>query len=253
MRDVPVGADDSVETVCVTQKVRYNVFAVAVAVLGPGGVLVVGYRVVRHHGRSRSGLSLEFQGTFGEGTDLRREGVAGVDGVLAVAVMGVAAAFLRTSGGPVLDHGVDGLVAPTVLDFGIALRGLEAVHIGAGHVGVKLRVLAESAVETAPARLRGQVDLRGERRGDAQGAVLLRGDAAELFDQLRVEGRRHAEARGPLGDGAAVAGVELRRGLRAVARIGGVVGRDAVAEAFDEGLDVVVPLRCDGGGSDIGH
>ena len=167
--------------------------------------------------------------------------------------MRVAAGFLRTSGRPVLDHGVDGFVAPAVLDLGAALRGLEAVHIGAGHVDVKLRILAESAVETAPARLGGQVDLRGERRGYAQGAILARGDAAEPFDQRRVEGRRHAEAGRPLRDVTAVTGVELRRGLRPVARVGGVVGRHTVSEAFDEGLDVVVPPRRIGGGGDARH
>ena len=251
--DVPVRTYYAVKSVGIAEQVGYEVLAVAVAVLFSGGILVVGYGVVRHHGRGHLGLTGEFEGSFGEGADLGGEVVAGIDGVLAVGVMRVAAGFLRTSGRPVLDHGVDGFVAPAVLDLGAALRGLEAVHIGAGHVDVKLRILAESAVETAPARLGGQVDLRGERRGYAQGAILARGDAAELFDQLRVEGRRHAEAGRPLRDVTAVAGVELSRGLRPMARVGGVVGRHAVSETFDEGLDVVVPPRCIGRGGDACH
>ena len=152
-----------------------------------------------------------------------------------------------------LDHCVDGLEAPAVLDLGCALRGLEAVDIGACHVGVKRRILAEGAVEAAPARFSGEVDLRGERRGYAQGAVLLRRDAAELLHELGFEGRCHSEAGGPHRDGAAVAGVKLRGGPGPVARVRGVVGRHSVPDPFDEGLDVVVPSRRVGGGRYAGH
>ncbi len=101
--------------------------------------------------------------------------------------------------------------------------------------------VAERAVEAAPAGFGGEVDLRAQRRGDAQRAVFLGSDLAELSDEGGVEGGGESQGRGPEGNLAAGAQVELGRRRGLVARVGGVVGRDAVAERLHEGLHVVVP------------
>ena len=152
--------------------------------------------------------------------------------------MGVATPFFRTAGRPVLDHGVDALGAPAVAG---SVGGLEAVDIGAGQVGVQARIFTESAVETVPERFRSQVDLRAERRGDAQGAVFFRSDVAEKAHQVGIERGGQAQRRRPQGNLATRTSVEFGRGAGFVAGIGAVVGRDALAQRFDEGLYVVVP------------
>ena len=248
--DVPVRADDPFETLLLAQQAVDDEVVVAVADIAAPGVLAVGDGVVGHHGRGGLGAALDAEGPFDEGPHVRLELAAGIDGVFAIAVVGVAASFLRTAGGPVLDHGVDAAHAPAVL---AVLGGLEAFHIGPGHGDVELRILAEGAAEAAPARLRGQVDLRAEGRGDAEGPVLGRGDHAEPAHHPRVEGGGEAQRGGPERDLAAGAGVELGRGARLVARVRGIVGRDAVAEGLHEGLDAVVPARGDLGRGDARH
>ena len=251
--DVPVCAGHPVEAVFVAEQVRDNVLVVAVAGIDSGRILVPGNGVIRHHGRRHFGLSLQVKGSFHEGTDMGGEVVTGVNGELAVAVMGVTAAFFRAAGGPVLDHGVHGLVAPAVFELCAAFRSLEAIHIGAGHVRIQVRILAEGAAEAAPARFSGQVDLRRQGRGNAQGPVFLGSDLSELLYQGRVEGGGHAQGRRPHGDGSAVAGVELGRCRGAVARVGGIVGGHAVAQAFHESLHIVVPLGGVGRRGYAGH
>ena len=149
-----------------------------------------------------------------------------------------------------LDHRIDTLGTPAVLGTGCSL---EAVHIGAGHVRVQGGILAESAVEAAPARFCGQVDLRAQRRGDAQCAVFLGCYPAELLYEGRVEGGGHAERRGPEGNPAAGTQVELGRRGGFVARVGRVVGRDTVAERLGELLHVIVPAGGHFGAFHRGH
>ena len=250
VRHAPVGAHDAVIAVFLAEQVRDDVLAEVVAHVVSGRVDAVGNRVVGHHGGGFLRAAVQLEGAVDKSPQVRLEGAARIDGVLAVVEVRVAAGFLRTAGGPVLDHRIDTLRAPAVLR---ARGGLEAVHIGAGHVGVQVRILAERAVEAAPAGFGGEVDLRAQRRGDAQRAVFLRGDLAELLHDGRVEGGGEAEGGGPEGDLAAGAQVELGRRRGLVARVGGVVGRDAVAERLHEGLHVVVPAGCGLGALHGGH
>ena len=115
-----------------------------------------------------------------------------------------------------LDHRVHALGSPAVP---ASFRGLETVHIGTRQVDVQVRIFAEGAVETVPARFSGQVDLRAERRGDAPGPVFFRGDVAELSYALRVEGRCESLWRGPERNLSAGAGVEFGRRTRFVAGV----------------------------------
>ena len=149
-----------------------------------------------------------------------------------------------------LDHRIDAPSAPAV---GGALGGLEPFHVGARHLDVQFGIFSESAVEAAPARLRREVDLRAEGGGNAEGAVFRGGDHAEGADDGRIEGGGEAQRCGPQGDLPAGAGVELRRRAGFVARVGGIVGWDAVPEPFHEGLHAVVPAGGDFRRSDAGH
>ena len=177
------------------------------------------------------------------------EVAAGIDGIFAIVEMCVAAALFRTAGRPVLDHGVHTLIAPAVVG---AFGRLEAVHVGAGQVGIEVGIFAESAGEAVPARLGGQVDLRAQCRGNTQRTVLFRGDVAELADERRVEGGGQAERGRPERDLAARAGVVFGGDGRFVAGIGAVVGGDTAAQRFHKGLHVIVPAGSDFGTSDSG-
>ena len=236
--NVPVRANHAVKAVFLPEQIRNDVFAEVVAHIVPGRVDVIGDGVVGHHRRGLAGAALQVEGALGEGLQVVLKVSAGINGVFPIIEVRIPSAFLRTAGGPVLDHRIDTLGTPAVLGAG---RRLETIDIGAGHVRVQGGILAESAAETAPARFGGQVDLRAQRRGDAQCAIFLGGDLAELFHEGRVEGGGHAQGGGPEGDLAAGAQVELGRRRGFMARVGGVVGRDAVPQRLGERLHVVVP------------
>ena len=120
------------------------------------------------------------------------EVLSGINRVLSVIEMGVTAAFLRAAGRPVLNHGVNAFGAPAAVD-----RRLEAVYVGAGHIGIKVGVFAEGAAEAVPAGLRGQVYLRAERRGYSQRTVFNGGDVAKVLDNFRIECGSQAKRRRP--------------------------------------------------------
>ena len=121
---------------------------------------------------------------------MRLELAAGIDGVFSVVKVGVASAFFRSAGRPVLDHCVDTFFAPAVAH---TVGGLEAFHIGAGHIGIEVGIFAEGAVEAVPAGFGGQVDLRAEGRGDTQGPVFLGSGDAEAADKRGIERGRKAQ------------------------------------------------------------
>ena len=238
VRDAPVGADHAVKAELIAQQVGDDIVVVTVTDIPSGRVDAVGDGVIGHHGRGRSGLPVQLESAVDEGTGLRLEVAAGIDGIFAVVEVGVAAALFRAARRPVLDHGVDTLETPAV---GAAFRGLESVDIGACHVGIQVGIFTKGADEAVPAGLRGQVDLRTEGCGDAQGPVFFRSDVAELTHQIWVEGGSQSQRGGPERDLSACTGVVFCRHSRLVAGIGAVVGRDAVPQLLDEGLDVVVP------------
>ena len=250
MGDAPVGADHTVEPVPVAQELADDIFTVAVAGILSRRIDSGRYGIIGHDRGGRACPAVEAEGAFYEGPEMVGEIAARIHGIFAIIEMCVATAFFGAAGGPVFDHGVDALATPSVTR---PFRGLEAVHIGPGHVGIQVGILTESTDETVPARFGGKVDLRAESRCDAQGPVFFRSDVSETADEGRIEGGRQSQRSGPEGDLAAGTGVVFGRHGRLVAGIRAVVGRNAVSQSFHKGLDVVVPACCDFRTGDRGH
>ena len=242
LRDVPVRADDTPEAVLLAQQVLDEVFAVGIAdVFAVLRVEPPGDRVVRHDRRGRARRAVQPEGRLRKRLHVLG-GVAGrVDRVFAERVVRVAAALAGAAARPVLDHRVDAVAAPAGL---AALRRLHAVAVRLDELLRHLDVFAERVDEAHPARLGAQVDLRAERRRDAERAVFAGGVLGELPDDRGVEAGREADALGPPAHVAA-AGFELHAGIaaRAVARIGGDVDRDAVRQRLGARLQRVAPPR----------
>ncbi len=157
---VPVSTYYTVKSVFLTEKVGNDILGVAVTVLFSGRILVVGDGIVRHDCGSGLGLSFEVECTLNERPDLSSQIVARVDGIFTVAVVAVTSTLFGTAAGPVFDHGVDTLESPAVFYFSITFRCLESVHISPCHIYIKVRILTESTVETAPAGFSSKVNLR---------------------------------------------------------------------------------------------
>ena len=155
--------------------------------------------------------------------------------------MRVAAALAGAAARPVLNHRVDAVAPPAGP---AALRRLHTVAVRLDELLRHLEIFAERVDKAHPARLGAQVDLRAERRRDAERAVFAGGIFGKLPDDRRVEAGREADALGPLAHIAA-AGLKFHAGVaaRAVARVGGDVHRDAVRQRLGARLQRVAPLR----------
>ncbi len=165
-------------------------------------------RVRAHH---RGGL---LGGQEGQGVLL--EVVPRVDRVLAGVQVRLTTAFTSPVTGPVLDHRVDRVRAPADGAAALVVGVLRALDVCLGHLACQLHVLPEGAVDPQPARLRGQVDLWPEGRGDAHGAVLGRRCLGELQHRPAGERGSQSQVRRPAGD-VGTLGV-VRRVLAAVDR-----------------------------------
>jgi hypothetical protein len=175
--DPPVGEDHAAEAVATAQHVSEELAAESRpdgldrAPL-PRGALE--NRVGGHHAGDVRFKRAE-EGAHVVGEVLPREG-----GEAAVEVVAVVAVLRRAVAHPVLHDRRD---ADAVHARGAVL---EALDVGAHEAAREVGVLAEGAVDAAPARLGGEVGLRGEGLVDADGAVLLPGDVAEPPDERRV-------------------------------------------------------------------
>ena len=165
---------------------------------------------------------------------------ARVYGKLSVAIVGVAAAFTRAAARPVLHHCVHAAVAPS----SSRRIGLEAVGVCAREVGHEAWLRSERAAVAIPPRVGAEVGLRRQCRGKTESAVFLAGNPAELFNGFGRERGGKSEHIAPQRDAAIAAGAELGIGKCRMARVGRVVGRDAVRASFDERLHLIVPSRC---------
>ena len=166
--------------------------------------------------------------------------IARVNRVFAVGIVCIAAGLTRAAARPVLDHGVYAVISPAV--FGI-FGGLHTVAVRLDHFLCHFKIFTERIDKAHPARLGTKVNLRAERRGDAERTVFFRRIFREPADDLGVEARGKADPLRPLADVAA-GGFKLRAAAaaRTVARVGGNVHRDAVRHAFGKLLQLIVPL-----------
>ena len=103
--------------------------------------------------------------------------------------MRVTSALAGSAAGPVLDHAVDRTSAPAVLS---PFSGLECVAVLAHNVAVEFRTFAESSIETPPTGVGGEVSLRREGCGDAEGAVFRGNNLPMPAGNLGVESRCHS-------------------------------------------------------------
>ena len=169
------------------------------------------------------------------------ECTARINGIFSIIVMGVTTCLFRTAARPMLHHRIHTVIAPSVCNLGLAGTGLEAIHICTGHIGIKLRTLSESTIETCPSRLGCEVDLRRKSSSDTKSAVFLRSDLAELLYKSRIECCRQAKRCRPVRDLATCTIVVFRCGRCLVTRVGRCVDRNSVSHTFDQHLHVIVP------------
>ena len=166
--------------------------------------------------------------------------IARVNRVFAVGIVCIAAGLTRAAARPVLDHGVYAVISPAV--FGI-LGGLHTVAVRLNHFLCHLKIFTERIDKAHPARLGAKVNLRAERRGDAERTVFFRRILREPADNLGVKARGKTDTLRPLAD--VTAGsfkLYAAAAARTVARVGGNVHRDAVRHAFGKLLQLIVPL-----------
>jgi hypothetical protein len=116
-----------------------------------------------------------------------------IDLLAAVGEVRVLAVLLRAAAGEVLAHRGDGL-RPQLL-------ALQPADVGEGEPFGDLDVLAVGAPGAGPARVGGQVDLRVQAEGDADGAVLAAHGVREALGEFRVVEGAEAERLGPLREG----------------------------------------------------
>ena len=241
-RDAPVRADDAVIVILVAQQADLEGAVSAADLVAKRTVIAPGDGVRRHDGARFLRLARQLQAALDEWRELRLEVATGIDGVLAVLRVRLAAALADAVTGPVLHHRVDAVLAPAFV-LAVFLRGLLAVNRRLCHVARKRGILAKRAVVARPARVGREVDLRRKACAEAEQTEFLRRDFAELACNLRVERRRDAEvvrpARNAFLDFFQVNAVRAR----IAARIGARVRRDSERQALGVALERVVPFR----------
>ena len=243
--DAPVGADHALIVVFPPEQILDDVFAVGVANVFPIlGVQPPGNGVVGHHGGGGLGASVQLEGCLGEGLHMLGGVAAGIHRVLTEGVVGIPSCLAAAPAGPVLDHGVDALLAPAAGGFG----GLHAVAVGFDHLLAGLRVHAQGVDEPHPPGLGAQVDLGAQGGADAQGPVLPGGILRKLPHHLRVEAGGEAHALRPFAHIPA-SRAELHRGGAPcpVPGVGGNVHGDAIGEGLRCFLQLVAPPGSGGG------
>ena len=195
--DVPVGASHTVEMILLAKLLGNHPLTVAAAHIFTQRALVPENAVDRHHSRSHARAIVQLERTFGKRLQMLLEIIAWIDGILAITEVRVTTALLCTITIPMLHHRIDRLITPGTFDRLVGRRGLESVAIGAGHIGGKVGIIAESAAETAPTGIGGDVDLWREGRGNAQGTILAGSNLTKPFHRSRVESGGNAQRRGP--------------------------------------------------------
>ncbi|MNF55932.1 hypothetical protein D3C84_374080 [compost metagenome] len=256
----PVAQHHAVELEVAPQQVGEDLAVEAKAHLLDGLAFMgqpLGQGVIGHHG-PHPGL----EGPL-EGHQVIGELAARVDLLLAPGVVGIQAVFLGTGPGEVLDHGDHALLAYAVAPL------LEALYVGLDQGFGEQVVLAEGAVDAAPARLGREIRLGGEGLVNADGPVLLAGDVAKALHQGGIADGGEPQGLGPLGEGPGayaggvgimgevVAGIRAHRhgdaephpfqqGLQPVVVVGD--GRRIPRHAGDEGIDAILAQHLVHGG-----
>ena len=244
-RNAPIGADHAVEAVRPSEQILDDVCAVGIAhIFAIPGILVERDGVVRHDRRRHTRPAFQIESPLRKRKQVEIEVVAGINGIFTIAVVCIPTSFARTTPWPVLDHGVHAFVAPALGNLGLAGRRLKTVDVGPRHCSGEVRIGSEGAAKTVPAGFGGQIDLGRKDRRDAERTVFSRRDFAELPYEGGVEGRSEADRGGPHGDIPSGTRIVFGVGLRAMARVRAVVGRNAEPDAFDQRLDIVIPARC---------
>ena len=175
--------------------------------------------------------------------------------------MRIPATFSGAAARPVLYHAVDTLHAPTRL---AARCILEGFTIRTGHITGKGRILAECAIEAAPAGIRGDIHLRRQSSSDSQGPVFGRYHLPVSADDIHVKGGGKPQFPGPLGDVALPRRVKLAILLGLIiVDVGGpvaviagvctVIGRNPQTSRLAKRLHGIGPACPNGRRSHIAH
>ena len=180
--DAPVRADDAVIVVLVAQQANLERAVGAADLVAERAVIAPCNGVRRHDRAGFLRLARQLQAALDEWRELRLEVAAGIDSVLAILRVRLAAALADAVTGPVLHHRVDAVLAPAFV-LAVFLRGLLAVNRRLCHVARQCRVFAERAIVARPARVGCEVDLRRKSRAETNQTELFRRDFAEQTRQ----------------------------------------------------------------------
>ena len=187
--NTPVGADYTFIVILVPEEFLDDIVAESVADILSGRILIIGNRVIRHHGRRHLRSVAEIECSIDKWNEILCQIVSRIDGIFSCAEMGVTAAFASSSSRPVLDHAVDGIHAPSVF----ASRScLECIAVFTHNVSVQFRTFAECAVEPSPARVGGKVGLWRQCCGDTECTVFRRYYFAMSACYHRIESGGHS-------------------------------------------------------------
>ena len=239
--ELPVGDHDAAEAELLPQQVGDDLPVVGEPDLvdrPPVALEADRHAVVRHHPRRAAADSLA------ERREVVLEHPARVVLLAAVREVRVLAVALGSAAGEVLRRARDRLRPERV--------ALEALQIRGRDLRYALGVVAERLRLASPAGLGRQVDLRVQRRTDADGAVLLPGDVGEGADDLEVVEGSEAHRLRPLREGP---GREGDPGVldERVARVGADRHGDAVRRLLGQPLQVVAPAGAGPCGRDVVH
>ena len=134
----PVRADHAVISVLATKQIPYNVSAVGICYILTRWILTKGNRIIRHHCRTHSCLSVKIESTFKKRFKVFFKVISRIHSILSETIMRISSPLTGTSARPMLCHTIDTLHAPSGLRPFSCLKG---IRISLHDVTTKLRIL----------------------------------------------------------------------------------------------------------------
>ena len=205
-----VGGEHALEAVLLRSIDNERIPGAAAVFVDGLAVLIAEDRVGDHDGRSLAGSAVQIEAALDEGDKLDFHLILGDNGVFTGEVVVVAAALVGEVGKEVLELHGERLAAPAEIVAVRVIAGLVGRDNGVDQIGGQRGILGEG-VGALRAGVGQQVDLRGERHRDADGAIQAGDVLRQLADSLDVKGRGLGKAGDLAGHGVGRVAVEHHR------------------------------------------